>query len=172
MLQISTSVVAVENGSRKAVVESGTTSMSLSWISWKPRIDDPSKPMPSLMALASTALGGTEKCCQVPGKSVKRKSIIWTFLALMALRTSSAVEQLRNMIASVSNSGEASIRCGDAHLQALLTGSISAFVGPTHQLQRRFDVPPNFGVFFFAFHFESTSFLRGLDNCLGTMCFQ
>src|SRR3979490_1675473 len=39
MLQIRTSVVAEANGSRKAVVGSGTTSMSLSWISWKPRID-------------------------------------------------------------------------------------------------------------------------------------
>src|SRR4029078_9237522 len=99
MLQIKTSVVAVENGSRKAVVESGTTSMSLSWISWKPRIDDPSKPMPSLLASASTALGGTEKCCQVPGRSVKRKSIISTFLVLITLRTSSVVEQLRNIAA-------------------------------------------------------------------------
>src|SRR5215813_12549816 len=129
--------------------------------------------MPSLIASASTTLGGTEKCCQVPGKSVKRKSIIWTFLALMALRTSSAVEQFRNIcLPPVSNSGEASSRCGDAHLQALPAGPISAFVRPTHQLQRCFDVPPNFGVFFFAFHFESTSFLRGLDNCLSTMCFQ
>src|SRR5215470_10670356 len=129
--------------------------------------------MPSLIASASTALGGTEKCCQVPGKSVKRRSIIWMFLALIALRTSSAVEQLRNIcFPPVSNNCEASIRSGDASLQALLAEMyMSAFVGPTHQLQRSFDVPPNFGVFFFAFHFESTSFLRGLDNRLGTMCF-
>ena len=33
-------------------------------------------------------------------------------------------------------------------------------------------MPPNLGIFFFAFHFESASFLRGLDDCLGTMCFQ
>src|SRR6267378_3531996 len=39
MLQVRTSVVAGVNGSRKAVVGSGTTSMSLSWISWKPQID-------------------------------------------------------------------------------------------------------------------------------------
>ena len=51
-----------------------TTSMSLSWISWKPRIDDPSKPIPSLIASASTALGGTEKCCQVQGRSVAVRS--------------------------------------------------------------------------------------------------
>src|SRR5262245_2863853 len=131
MLQIKTSVVAAENGSRKAVVESGTTSMSLSWISWKPRIDDPSKPMPSLIASASIALGGTEKCCQVPGKSVKRKSIISTFLVLMALRTSSVVEQLRNICCPpVSNGGRASIRSGDAHLQAFLVEIFQLSCGP------------------------------------------
>jgi len=43
------------------------------------------------------ALGGTEKCCQVPGKSVNRKSIIWTFWDLIAFKTSSVVAQLRNM---------------------------------------------------------------------------
>ena len=97
MLQIKTKVVAAVNGSRKAVVASGTTSISLSWISWKPRIEDPSKPIPSLSASASTALGGTEKCCQTPGKSVNRTSIIWTSLSLMDFSTSSAVAQLRNM---------------------------------------------------------------------------
>src|SRR6516164_5911744 len=97
MLQIKASVVAVVNGSRKAVVGSGTTSMSLSWISWNPRIEEPSKPMPSSSASASTALGGTEKCCQTPGKSVNRKSIIWTFSSLIVLRTSWAVAQLRAM---------------------------------------------------------------------------
>src|SRR5215813_7850547 len=53
--------------------------------------------MPSSSASASTALGGTEKCCQTPGKSVNRKSIIWTFLSLIVLRTSWAVAQLRAM---------------------------------------------------------------------------
>src|SRR5262249_42805869 len=38
-----------------------------------------------------------EKCCQTPGKSVNRKSIIWTFLSLIVLRTSWAVAQLRAM---------------------------------------------------------------------------
>src|ERR1700693_4630576 len=97
MLQVRTSVVAGENGSRKAVVGSGTTSMSLSWISWKPRIDEPSNPMPSSRVLAFTALGGTEKCCQTPGKSVNRRSIIWTFSSLIVLRTSSAVAQVGTM---------------------------------------------------------------------------
>src|SRR6516162_3767689 len=53
--------------------------------------------MPSLMASASIALGGTEKCCQVPTRSVKRKSIILTSLSLMDLRTPSALVQFRNI---------------------------------------------------------------------------
>jgi hypothetical protein len=65
-LQINTRVGASVNGSRKAVVGSGTTSMSLSWISWKPRIDEPSKPMPSAKPSRSRALGGIEKCCHKP----------------------------------------------------------------------------------------------------------
>src|SRR5258705_12539323 len=63
------------------------------WISWKPRIDEPSNPMPSLSASTFTALGGTEKCCHTPGKSVNRRSIIWTFWSLIAFRRSSAVVQ-------------------------------------------------------------------------------
>src|SRR5215475_13566377 len=86
--------------------------------------------MPSLIASASTALGGTEKCCQVPGRSVKRKSIISTFLALMALRTSSVVEQLRNICCPpVFNSGKASIRSGDAHLHATSSRNGFSFRG-------------------------------------------
>src|ERR1700692_2572793 len=97
MLQVRISVVAGANGAREAVVGSGTTSMSLSWISWKPRIDEPSNPMPSSRVLAFTALGGTEKCCQTPGKSVNRRSIIWTFSSLIVLRTPSAVAQVGTM---------------------------------------------------------------------------
>src|SRR5215510_13770513 len=53
--------------------------------------------MPSFIASLSTALGGTEKCCQVPGRSVNRKSIICTLLSLMALRTSSAEVHLSDI---------------------------------------------------------------------------
>src|SRR5215510_6832720 len=56
--------------------------------------------MPSFIASLSTALGGTEKCCQVPGRSVNRKSIIRTLLSLMALRTSSAEAHLRDICLS------------------------------------------------------------------------
>src|SRR5262249_37037598 len=201
MLQIKTMVVAASNGSRKAVVGSGTTSMSLSWISWKPRIEDPSKPMPSVKASASTALGGTEKCCQTPGKSVNRTSIIWTLLSLTALRTSSAVTQLRNMASVPSNSGSRMLS-GTAdqplrscfspaakarqHYGSSVTGTVtpacqqtshpsaatSAFVRSAHRLQGRFDVPPSIGLFACALLFEGTGFLRGLGNGFVTVCFQ
>src|ERR1700736_5582258 len=105
MLQIRTSVVAAANGSRKAVVGSGTTSMSLSWISWKPRIDEPSNPMPSSSALAFTAPGGMEKCCHTPGKSANRRSIIWTFSSLITFRTSSSVAQFGTMASLLNESG-------------------------------------------------------------------
>src|SRR6266705_5733695 len=115
MLQIRTSVVAGVYGSTKAVVGSGTTSMSLSWISWKPRIDEPSNPMPSSRVLAFTALGGTEKCCHTPGKSVNRKSIIWTFSSLIALRTSSTVTQFGTMASLLHRAwrleGHITVRC-------------------------------------------------------------
>src|SRR5262244_3004374 len=118
MLQIRTSVVASVNGSRKAVVGSGTTNISLSWISWKPRIDEPSNPIPSLNASASTALGGTEKCCQTPGRSVNRRSIIWTLLSLTDLRTSSAVAELRNI-------------CLLLHLMAVLRRFVATLIDST-----------------------------------------
>src|SRR5262249_4000415 len=54
--------------------------------------------MPSSRASTSIALGGTEKCCQTPGKSVNRKSTISTFLSLIVLRTSGDVAQLRAII--------------------------------------------------------------------------
>src|SRR5262249_4811789 len=53
--------------------------------------------MPSSSASASTALGGTEKCCQTPAKSANPQSIIWPFLSLIVLRPSWAVAQLRAM---------------------------------------------------------------------------
>ena len=84
-------------GSRKAVAGSGTTSMSLSWISWKPRIDEPSKPMPSANMSASNSVVGIEKCCQTPGKSVKRTSTILTSLSLIAASTSSGVAHVSAM---------------------------------------------------------------------------
>ena len=64
--------------------------MSEAWISWKPRIEEPSKPRPSSIASASKAAAGKEVCCQTPGRSVKRRSMISTPWSLTAFMTSAA----------------------------------------------------------------------------------
>ena len=66
------------NGSISAVVGSGISTMSDSAISWKPRIDEPSNPSPSLNASSSSAWIERPRCCQVPGRSVNLKSTIRT----------------------------------------------------------------------------------------------
>ena len=43
MKKLTTSVFATRNGSMYAVVGSGNSDMSDSWIAWKPRIEEPSK---------------------------------------------------------------------------------------------------------------------------------
>ena len=66
------SVRCCVNGSMNAVSASGTRSMSDSWISWNPRIEDPSKPIPSSKTDSVSSAAGTEKCCIRPGRSQKR----------------------------------------------------------------------------------------------------
>src|ERR1700730_9227963 len=171
MLQVRTSVVAGANGSRKAVVGSGTTSMSLSWIAWKPRIDEPSNPMPSSRVLAFTALGGTEKCCQTPGKSVNRRSIIWTFSSLIVLRTSSDVAQVGTM-ASLLQPRAAQITLPSGRGQAAWDGLWST------PLLRDAAAPASIRHGGGAFKQILSPASRQLQlwcgprNCLGTVCFQ
>src|ERR1051326_2867259 len=52
--------------------------MSLSWIAGNPRILDPSNPMPSSNMSSLSSESDIEKCCQTPGKSMKRRSMIFT----------------------------------------------------------------------------------------------
>ena len=52
-----------------AVVGSGSSSMSDSWISWNPRIEEPSNIRPSVKTLSPKFSAGTVKCCIVPGRS-------------------------------------------------------------------------------------------------------
>src|SRR5262245_11699127 len=66
-------------------------------------------------------------------------------------------------------SGAATLRCQQILLPV---GRYSAFVRPAHQLERRFDVPPSFGLFACALLFVVTSFLRSLGNGLLAMCLQ
>ena len=79
------------NGSMYAVSGSGTRSMSDSWISWNPRIDDPSNPIPSSKSPSFSSDAGTEKCCIKPGRSQKRKSTISAPLSFIRPRTSFGV---------------------------------------------------------------------------------
>src|SRR3712207_590738 len=62
--------------------------MSDSLIAWKPRIDEPSNPMPSSNDPSSTSLMLFELCCQVPNRSMNRKSTIWTPACLAIFKTS------------------------------------------------------------------------------------
>src|SRR5687768_6818858 len=54
--QISDSVGIWQAGSMNALSGSGMSSMSDSWISWNPRIEDPSNPSPSLNTDSSNSV--------------------------------------------------------------------------------------------------------------------
>ena len=75
------SVLCDLNGSITAVVASGSSSMSDSWISWNPRIEDPSNISPSENTFSSNALAGIVKCCIVPGRSQNLTSTNCTSLS-------------------------------------------------------------------------------------------
>src|SRR6185312_10202325 len=87
MLQVSESVGTVRTGSMKAVDTSGSSSMSLSLMAWKPRMEDPSKPSPSRIIGSSRVAAGIEKCCQVPGRSQNFTSTTWIFFSLISSST-------------------------------------------------------------------------------------
>src|SRR5439155_23743958 len=88
MLQIIVSVVSLQNGSRKAVSGTGITSMSDSLIACQPRMLEPSKPRPSSKVLSCSSPAGMVKCCQRPGKSMKRRSTALTSFSRIRARTS------------------------------------------------------------------------------------
>jgi hypothetical protein len=52
----------------------GVICMSLALIGCQPRIDEPSKPMPSSKSSSSGAWMGTVVCCQMPGRSMNLRS--------------------------------------------------------------------------------------------------
>lgn len=65
----------------------------------KPLIEEPSKASPSVMASSSKAAAGTDRCCSVPGTSVKRTSIQRMPLSVMNRRTPSGVGSDRRVSA-------------------------------------------------------------------------
>ena len=85
------SVVFAANGSMNAVAASGNTSMSDELIALQPRIDEPSKPMPSLKTDSVSSETGTAKCCHVPRMSQSLRSTTLTSLVLARLITSFGV---------------------------------------------------------------------------------
>ena len=75
MEKLITSVFCSRKGSRKAVVTSGTSFISDSWIAVNPRIEEPSNMRPLTRASALNSLAGMVKCCMTPGRSQKRTSM-------------------------------------------------------------------------------------------------
>ena len=70
-----------------AVVGSGIASMSEDSMDFQPRIEDPSKPKPSLNESRLNSPTGTLKCCQLPKVSTNFTSTIWTFSLFAMSRT-------------------------------------------------------------------------------------
>src|SRR5467141_4552306 len=91
MSHVRESVGTSKQGSTKALAGSGISSMSLSLMAWKPRIDEPSNPKPSVNVSSASSFNGIEKCCQVPGRSVNRTSTICTPASFARLITSTGV---------------------------------------------------------------------------------
>ena len=89
------SVGCWRNGSMYAVVGSGSSSMSDSWICWNPRIDDPSNISPSVKTLSPKLEAGKVKCCITPGRSQNLTSMNCTSFFLMKPRTSSALVNIK-----------------------------------------------------------------------------
>ena len=81
-----------------AVPASGTRSMSLSSMVWKPLMLEPSKPVPSANNSSVSSLMGSDRCCKVPGRSVNFRSTIWTLLSSASCIASDGVSLLSAML--------------------------------------------------------------------------
>src|SRR5437016_2559345 len=83
MVQVRLRVGTLQKGSMNAVWGSGIASMSLASMLFQPRIDEPSKPSPSVKLSSFNSPTGTLKCCQVPKVSTNLTSTIFApcFLA-------------------------------------------------------------------------------------------
>src|SRR5205807_10441745 len=76
MVQVRLRVGTAQKGSMKAVAGSGMASMSLASMLFQPRMEEPSKPRPSLKISSVSSRMGQEKCCQVPKVSTNLMSTI------------------------------------------------------------------------------------------------
>src|SRR5580692_102209 len=75
------------NGSRTAVAQSGTRSMSDSLIAFHPAIDEPSNITPSDKNSGVIVRTWCARCCHLPRGSVKRKSTYLTSCSLIMSMT-------------------------------------------------------------------------------------
>src|SRR5713226_2815512 len=84
MVQVNDKVGTAQNGSINAVAGSGMASMSEASMDFQPRMEEPSKPRPSLKDSSLSSLKGRVKCCQVPKVSTNFTSTILApaFLAI------------------------------------------------------------------------------------------
>ena len=76
MVQVRLNVGTAQNGSMNAVSGSGMASMSLASMLFQPRIEEPSKPTPSVKDSTVSSVIGMLKCCQVPKVSTNLMSTI------------------------------------------------------------------------------------------------
>src|SRR5438128_4913449 len=76
MVQVSDRVGSAMKGSMNALEGSGRASMSEASMDFHPRIEEPSKPRPSLKDSSLNSLMGRLKCCQVPKVSTNLTSTI------------------------------------------------------------------------------------------------
>src|SRR5438270_5333919 len=91
MVQINESVGSALKISIQAVAGSGMTSMSEAFMTFQPRMLDPSNPRPSVKISSLYSVSVVVKCCHVPGRSVNLKSTSLTSWSLIILETSEAV---------------------------------------------------------------------------------
>src|SRR5262245_9032734 len=75
------------NGSRTAVVQSGTSIMSDSLIAFQPAIDEPSNITPSFRKSSLIVRTWCARCCHLPRGSVNRKSTYLTSCSLIISMT-------------------------------------------------------------------------------------
>src|SRR5438067_3810181 len=80
--------------STHAVVGSGMTSMSEAAMPFQPRIEEPSKPRPSVKISSLYSLSVVVKCCQVPRRSQNLKSTSLIPWSLTILDTSDGLKSL------------------------------------------------------------------------------
>ena len=86
-MQVKLKVGTAQYGSMNAVSGSGIASMSEASIDFQPRIEEPSKPSPSLKESSFNSVIGMLKCCQVPKVSTNLMSTILAPLFLASSNT-------------------------------------------------------------------------------------